>query len=201
MAEQAYWYVVHTYSGYENKVATDLMTMVENRRIQDLICDVKVPTETVMEDQFDKTGNKIGEKEVQRKIYPGYVFVKMVMNDNTWYIVRNTRGCTGFVGPASKPEPLSEEEVAKLGVDNGVAAPEVDYAVGDNVEITSGTMEGSIGTVEEINLDERKVRIQDQHVWPRNPGQNLVCTKSNFCKRNLAQIAWQQASNSGRNCA
>ena len=135
MAEQAYWYVVHTYSGYENKVATDLMTMVENRRIQDLICDVKVPTETVMEDQFDKTGNKIGEKEVQRKIYPGYVFVKMVMNDNTWYIVRNTRGCTGFVGPASKPEPLSEEEVAKLGVDNGVAAPEVDYAVGDNVEI------------------------------------------------------------------
>ena len=129
MAEQAYWYVVHTYSGYENKVATDLMTMVENRRIQDLICDVKVPTETVMEDQFDKTGNKIGEKEVQRKIYPGYVFV-------------------------------SEEEVAKLGVDNGVAAPEVDYAVGDNVEITSGTMEGSIGTVEEINLDERKVRIK-----------------------------------------
>ena len=82
MAE-ANWYVVHTYSGYENKVATDLMTMVENRRIQDLICDVKVPTETVMEDQFDKTGNKIGEKEVQRKIYPGYVFVKMVMNDNT----------------------------------------------------------------------------------------------------------------------
>lgn len=160
MAEQAYWYVVHTYSGYENKVATDLMTMVENRRIQDLICDVKVPTETVMEDQFDKTGNKIGEKEVQRKIYPGYVFVKMVMNDNTWYIVRNTRGCTGFVGPASKPEPLSEEEVAKLGVDNGVAAPEVDYAVGDNIEITSGTMEGSIGTVEEINLDERKVRIK-----------------------------------------
>ena len=160
MAEQAYWYVVHTYSGYENKVATDLMTMVENRRIQDLICDVKVPTETVMEDQFDKTSNKIGEKEVQRKIYPGYVFVKMVMNDNTWYIVRNTRGCTGFVGPASKPEPLSEEEVAKLGVDNGVAAPEVDYAVGDNVEITSGTMEGSIGTVEEINLDERKVRIK-----------------------------------------
>ena len=93
---EALWYVVHTYSGYENKVATDLMTMVENRRIQDLICDVKVPTETVMEDQFDKTGNKIGEKEVQRKIYPGYVFVKMVMNDNTWYIVRNTRPPTSM---------------------------------------------------------------------------------------------------------
>ena len=159
MAEQAYWYVVHTYSGYENKVATDLMTMVENRRIQDLICDVKVPTETVMEDQFDKTGNKIGEKEVQRKIYPGYVFVKMVMNDNTWYIVRNTRGCTGFVGPESKPEPLSEAEVAKMGVET-TAELTVDYKVGDSVEITSGTMEGSVGTVEEINLDERKVRIK-----------------------------------------
>ena len=129
MAEQAYWYVVHTYSGYENKVAQDLMTMVENRRLQDLICDVKVPTETVIEDKLDKSGNKIGEKEVQHKIYPGYVFVKMVMNDNTWYIVRNTRGCTGFVGPASKPEPLTEDEVAKLGVEI-VSGPRVDYAGG-----------------------------------------------------------------------
>ena len=154
MAEQAYWYVVHTYSGYENKVATDLMTMVENRRLQDLICDIKVPTEMVPEIKDGK------ERMVEHKLFPGYVLVKMVMNDDTWYVVRNTRGCTGFVGPASKPEPLSEEEVAKLGVDNGVAAPEVDYAVGDNVEITSGTMEGSIGTVEEINLDERKVRIK-----------------------------------------
>ena len=146
MAEQAYWYVVHTYSGYENKVATDLMTMVENRRIQDLICDVKVPTETVMEDQFDKTGNKIGEKEVQRKIYPGYVFVKMVMNDNTWYIVRNTRGCTGFVGPASKPVPLSAEEVEKMGVEK--AAPlTVDFNVGDTVQITAGPLEGFMGLV------------------------------------------------------
>lgn len=165
MAEQAYWYVVHTYSGYENKVAQDLMTMVENRRLQDLICDVKVPTETVLEDQLDKTGNKIGEKEVQRKIYPGYVFVKMVMNDNTWYIVRNTRGCTGFVGPASKPEPLTEEEVAKLGVESvaeaeSVAKVEVGYAVGDTVEITAGTMEGSVGTVEKIDLDARMVRVK-----------------------------------------
>lgn len=159
MAEQAYWYVVHTYSGYENKVAQDLMTMVENRRLQDLICDVKVPTETAFEDQFDKSGNKIGEKEVQRKIYPGYVFVKMVMNDNTWYIVRNTRGCTGFVGPASKPEPLTEDEVAKLGVEI-IAEPEVEYAVGDTVEIISGPMEGSVGTVEEIDKAARKVRVK-----------------------------------------
>ena len=159
MAEQAYWYVVHTYSGYENKVAQDLMTMVENRRLQDMICDVKVPTETAVEDVFDKNGNKIGEKEVQHKVYPGYVFVKMVMTDSTWYIVRNTRGCTGFVGPASKPEPLSEEEVAKLGVDM-VAEPSIDYAVGDTVEITSGSMEGSVATVEEIDKASRKVKVK-----------------------------------------
>ena len=159
MAEQANWYVVHTYSGYENKVAQDLMTMVENRRLQDLICDVKVPTETVIEDKLDKNGNKIGEKEVQRKIYPGYVFIKMVMNDNTWYIVRNTRGCTGFVGPASKPEPLSEDEVAKLGVEM-VSGPRVDYAVGDTVELTGGPMAGSVGVVEEIDTQARKVRVK-----------------------------------------
>ena len=159
MAEQAYWYVVHTYSGYENKVAQDLMTMVENRRLQDMICDVKVPTETAIEDVFDKSGNKIGEKEVQHKVYPGYVFVKMVMTDSTWYIVRNTRGCTGFVGPASKPEPLSEEEVAKLGVDM-VAEPSIDYAVGDTVEITAGSMEGSVATVEEIDKAARKVKVK-----------------------------------------
>lgn len=159
MAEQAQWYVVHTYSGYENKVAQDLMTMVENRRLQDMICDVKVPTETVMEDKLDKNDNKIGEKEVQRKIYPGYVFVKMVMNDNTWYIVRNTRGCTGFVGPSpNKPEPLSEDEVLKLGVEI-VTRPAADYAVGDTVEITSGPMEGSVGTVQSIDTEARKVRV------------------------------------------
>ena len=159
MAEQANWYVVHTYSGYENKVAQDLMTMVENRRLQDLICDVKVPTETVVEEVLDKTGNKTGEKEVQHKLYPGYVFVKMVMNDNTWYIVRNTRGCTGFVGPASKPEPLSEDEVAKLGVEM-VAEPSIDYAVGDTVEITAGPMAGSVGTVESIDKAARKVQVK-----------------------------------------
>ena len=142
MAEQANWYVAQTYSGYENKVATDLMTMVENRHLQDLICDVKVPTETRIEEVFDKRGNKTGEKEVQSKLYPGYVFIKMVMNDNTWYIVRNTRGCTGFVGPESKPEPLTE------------------YKVGDTVEITAGPMEGSVGTVDEIDIPARKVRVR-----------------------------------------
>lgn len=159
MEQQALWYVAHTYSGYENKVAQDLLTMVENRHLQDVICDVKIPTETVIEDQLDKQGNRIGQKEVQHKIYPGYVFVKMVMTDETWYIVRNTRGCTGFVGPGSKPEPLSEAEVAKLGVEK-VSMAQVDFSVGDNVEIVAGPMEGFVGLVEEIDTQNRKVRVK-----------------------------------------
>ena len=157
MAEQAYWYVVHTYSGYENKVAQDLMTMVENRRLQDLICDVKVPTETVIEDKLDKSGNKIGEKEVQHKIYPGYVFVKMVMNDNTWYIVRNTRGCTGFVGPSSKPIPLTEEEILAMGVEKREI--EVNYAAGDSVRVIDGALAGFIGVVSSVEADKNKVNV------------------------------------------
>ena len=113
---EALWYVVHTYSGYENKVANDLQTMVENRHLQDLICDIKVPVEMVPE--IDKNGK---QKMVEHKLFPGYVLVKMVMNDDTWYVVRNTRGCTGFVGPASKPVPLTAEEVEKMGVEK--AAP------------------------------------------------------------------------------
>ena len=159
MEQQALWYVAHTYSGYQNKVAQDLLTMVENRHLQDVICDVKIPTETVIEDQLDKQGNRIGQKEVQHKIYPGYVFIKMVMTDETWYIVRNTRGCTGFVGPGSKPEPLSEAEVAKLGVEM-VSMAQVDFNVGDNVEIVAGPMEGFVGLVEEIDTQNRKVRVK-----------------------------------------
>lgn len=200
MAEQAYWYVVHTYSGYENKVATDLMTMVENRRIQDLICDVKVPTETVMEDQFDKTGNKIGEKEVQRKIYPGYVFVKMVMNDNTWYIVRNTRGCTGFVGPASKPEPSRRRKSPSSALITALPRPKsimpwatVSRSLPAQWKVPSVRWKRSISTNARSASRSTCLAAKSR--------QNLVCTKSNFCKRNLAQIAWQQASNSGRNCA
>ena len=153
MAEQANWYVAHTYSGYENKVATDLMTMVENRHLQDLICDIKVPTEMVPEIKDGK------ERMVEHKLFPGYVLVKMVMNDDTWYVVRNTRGCTGFVGPESKPEPLTEAEVAKMGVETTVDL-EVEYKVGDTVEITAGPMEGSVGTVDEIDIPARKVRVR-----------------------------------------
>ena len=149
---EALWYVVHTYSGYENKVANDLQTMVENRHLQELICDIKVPVEMVPE--IDKNGK---QKMVEHKLFPGYVLVKMVMNDDTWYVVRNTRGCTGFVGPASKPVPLTAEEVEKMGVEK--AAPlSVDFAVGDTVQITAGPLEGFMGLVEAIDTENFKVK-------------------------------------------
>ena len=151
---EALWYVVHTYSGYENKVANDLQTMVENRHLQELICDIKVPVEMVPE--IDKNGK---QKMVEHKLFPGYVLVKMVMNDDTWYVVRNTRGCTGFVGPASKPVPLTAEEVEKMGVEK--AAPlSVDFAVGDTVQITAGPLEGFMGLVEEIDTESFKVKLK-----------------------------------------
>ena len=152
MAEQALWYVVHTYSGYENKVATNLETIVENRRLQDLIQEVKVPVEMVPELKDGK------ERLVERKLFPGYVLVKMVMTDESWYIVRNCRGVTGFVGPSSKPEPLSDEEAEKLGM-NTKAELTLDYAVGDNVRITDGALESYLGTVDEIDMEREKVRI------------------------------------------
>lgn len=152
MEETAKWYVAHTYSGYENKVATTLQTLVENRGVQDLIQDILVPTEKVTE--ITETGK---QKEVERKIFPGYVFVKMVMTDETWYIVRNIRGCTGFVGPESEPVPLSESEIAALGVEQKTV--EVDYTVGDSVKIIDSPLEGFIGTVEEVDLEKNKVRL------------------------------------------
>ena len=152
---EALWYVVHTYSGYENKVANDLQTMVENRHLQDLICDIKVPVEMVPE--IDKNGK---QKMVEHKLFPGYVLVKMVMNDDTWYVVRNTRGCTGFVGPASKPVPLSAEEVEKMGVEK--AAPlTVDFNVGDTVQITAGPLEGFMGLVEAIDTENFKKVVKE----------------------------------------
>ena len=153
MAEQALWYVVHTYSGYENKVATNLETIVENRRLQDLIQEVKVPVEMVPELKDGK------ERLVERKLFPGYVLVKMIMTDESWYIVRNCRGVTGFVGPSSKPEPLSDEEAEKLGM-NTKAELTLDYAVGDNVQITAGPLEGFVGVVDEIDLQAQKVKVK-----------------------------------------
>ena len=152
MAEEAKWYVVHTYSGYENKVASNLEKTVENHKLQDLIQEICVPTETVTE--ITDSGKR---KEVERKIFPGYVIVKMVMTDESWYAVRNIRGCTGFVGPSSKPIPLTEDEVARLGIDN--KAVEVSYKVGDSVNIVDGPLEGFVGTVEAMDVEKNRVRV------------------------------------------
>ena len=152
MAEEAKWYVVHTYSGYENKVASNLITTVENRQLQELIQEVRVPTEKVTE--ITESGQR---KEVERKVFPGYVIVKMVMSDETWYVVRNIRGCTGFVGPSSKPVPLTDEEVTKLGIEQ--RSIEVSFQVGDSVTIVDGPLEGFIGTVEELDVEKNRVRV------------------------------------------
>jgi len=151
MAETPKWYVVHTYSGYENKVSGNIEKVIENPRFRDLIVDVSVPTETVVEVKDNK------KREVERKIFPGYVLVKMILTDESWYVVRNTRGVTGFVGPASKPVPLSDEEVASLGI--GSRSVELRYAVGDYVTIIAGPLEGFEGKVESIDVPNNKVRV------------------------------------------
>ena len=148
---EAKWYVVHTYSGYENKVATDLATMVESRGMQDLIQDIRIPTETVTEIKEDT------KKEVERKIFPGYVLIKMIVTDDSWYVVRNIRGCTGFVGPASKPVPLTDDEVAALGVEKH--SVEVGYSEGDTVKIISGPLEGYTGTVRMVDTANNSVCV------------------------------------------
>ena len=150
--EEAKWYVAHTFSGYENKVASNIQTVVENRNLHDLIQEVSVPTETVVEIKED--GSK---KEVERKIFPGYVLVKMVMNDDTWYVVRNIRGCTGFVGPESKPVPLTEEEVRKLGIEK--ITVEVAYSAGDLVNVIDGPLEGFSGTVDSVDVTKNSVLV------------------------------------------
>ena len=151
MDEQAKWYVVHTFSGYENKVATNLETIVANRGLQDQICEVRIPTETVVEIKDNQ------RKEVERKVFPGYVLVKMIMSDENWFVVRNVRGCTGFVGPNGKPVPLTEKEIAALGVEKKEIV--VNYAVGDTVSITDGPLENFSGVVDEIDQEKNMVRV------------------------------------------
>lgn len=152
MSDSAFrWYVVHTYSGYENKVATNIEKAVENRKLHELFGEVKVPTQTVTEIKDNK------KREVERKIFPGYVLVKMIMTDESWYVVRNIRGVTGFVGPGSKPVPLTEEEVARLGVE--VKNIEVNFSVGDSIRVGDGYLEGFIGVVNEIDLQNAVVRV------------------------------------------
>ena len=145
------WYVVHTYSGYENKVTQNIEKIVENRGLENLILAVNVPVEKVVE-----TTEK-GEKEIERKLFPSYVMVKMVMNDETWHIIRNTTGVTGFVGPGSRPVPLTDDEVERMGVE--VKTIEIKFAVGDSVKIIDGPLAGFIGLVEEISADLKKVKV------------------------------------------
>lgn len=170
----AEWYVISTRTGYENVVATNLKTIVENQGLQHWIQDVRIPTETVEE---IKNGQR---KEVERMILPSYVLVKMEMNDESWYVVRNVRGCTGFVGPNRRPTPLTEKEIISLGLeeilaeeaaavdlaiammDAGAAAARkivVNYAVGDTVRLISGPMENFSGTVKRIDLEKNEVQV------------------------------------------
>ena len=151
MAGNANWYVVHTYSGYENTVKATIEKYVENRNMHELIHEISIPLETVTE----ITDN--GPKDVERKVFPGYVLVKMVMNDETWHVVRNIRGVTGFLGEGNKAIPLSEADVAALGVEKHEVV--VSYELGDTVRITDGALESFLGTVDEIDLDSGKVRV------------------------------------------
>ena len=151
MAENVNWYVVHTYSGYENTVKATIEKYVENRNLGDSILEISVPMETVTE----ITDN--GPKDMERKVFPGYVLVKMVMTDETWHVVRNVRGVTGFLGEGNKPIPLSDSDVASLGVEKREIL--VSYHEGDSVRITDGALESFLGTVDEIDLDRGKVRV------------------------------------------
>ncbi|MBQ4054264.1 MAG: transcription termination/antitermination factor NusG [Clostridia bacterium] len=146
------WYVAHTYSGYENKVKTNLEKIIENRGLHHLIHDVRIPVEITVENEGEED-----EKEVESKVFPSYVLVKMLMTDESWHVVRNIRGVTGFVGPGSKPVPLTDEEVAAIGVETRVV--ELKYAVGDSVKIVAGPLTGFVGVVEEISDDKKKIKV------------------------------------------
>ena len=148
---EANWYVVHTYSGYENKVKANIEKTIENRHLEDQILEVRVPMQEVIE---VKNGAK---KQVQKKMFPGYVLLNMIMNDDTWYVVRNTRGVTGFVGPGSKPVPLTEEEMKPLGIQD--AELHVDFAEGDAVMITGGVWKDTVGVICAMNDSKQIVTI------------------------------------------
>lgn len=148
---EANWYVVHTYSGYENKVKANIEKTIENRNLGDQILEVIVPMQDVVE---IKNGAK---KQVAKKMFPGYVLINMILNDDTWYVVRNTRGVTGFVGPGSKPVPLTEAEMQPLGIKQNEVV--IDVAVGDNIAVVNGVWENTVGIVKSINENKQEVTI------------------------------------------
>jgi len=148
----AKWYVVHTYSGHENKVKVNIEKIVENRGMQDLVLDIVVPTEDVVE-------IKNGQRKVKtRKIFPGYVLVKMIVTNESWYLVRNTQGVTGFVGHGSEPIPLSNEEVRRMGIEKVYV--DIDVEVGDTVKVINGPFESFMGVVEEVNMDKQTLKVK-----------------------------------------
>jgi len=149
--DQVKWYVVHTYSGYENKVKANIEKIIENRGMQDQIHEVSVPVQDVVE---IKNGQK---KTVQRKVFPGYVLLKMIMNDETWYVVRNTRGVTSFVGPGSKPVPLTDQEAKSMGIEKFIQTFE--FEEGDAVKVSSGPFAESIGLIKEVNVGKKNVVV------------------------------------------
>lgn len=152
MSKEAKWYVAHTYSGYENKVKADIEKTIENRNMQDVIQEISVPMEEVVEIKDDK------KKTVMRKVFPGYVIIKMIMTDESWYVVRNCRGVTGFVGPGSKPVPLTEEEIAAIGLEKKTVT--VGFDVGDNIRVKYGPLEGFVGVIESILMDKQKIKAK-----------------------------------------
>ena len=151
--ENAHWYVVHTYSGYENKVKANLEKTIENRHLEDQILEVRVPLQDVVE---VKNGAR---KNVQRKMFPGYVLVNMDMNDETWYVVRNTRGVTGFVGPGSKAVPLTDAEMKPLGINTGTTVS-IDFAEGDTIAVVAGVWKDTVGVVRKIDYNKQTVTIR-----------------------------------------
>lgn len=152
-AAEAKWYVVHTYSGYENKVKANIEMTVQNRNLGDQILEVMVPMESVIE---IKNGTS---KAAEKKMFPGYVLIHMIMNDDSWYVVRNTRGVTGFVGPGSKPVPLTEQEMNSLGIMSAGNTVVIDYKVGDTVTVVSGAWENTVGVIKTVNAAKKSVTI------------------------------------------
>lgn len=170
MTEEAKWYVVHTYSGYENKVKANIEKLIENRKIHDQIQEVIVPLHKVYE---EKNGAR---KEVDKKLFPGYVLLKMFMNDETWYVVRNTRGVTGFVGPGSKPVPLSEAEIRAMGIELPVFETFVE--LGDTITVIEGPFEGSVGAVKEIH-NHKRTAVVNLSIFGRETPVELEFSKIN----------------------
>ena len=169
---EAKWYVVHTYSGYENKVKANIDKTIENRHLEDQILEVRVPLEDVVE-------MKNGVQKVsQKKMFPGYVLIHMIMNDDTWYVVRNTRGVTGFVGPGSKPVPLTDAEMAPLGIQREEVV--MDYEEGDTVQVIAGAWADTVGVIQSINMQKQSLLLMLSSSAAR-PRLKLVSQKLRKC--------------------